>query len=243
MPRAKAPILAPDLRELLREARAPFEVAAFWLAPDRLAGLPRGDGHPVLFLPGFGMGDEALRPMARTIERLGYAVHGWDEGRNFGLRTAVAERLLVRVQDLHARHGQRVSLVGWSTGGLYARELARARPECVRRVISFGSPIRRHESGAALVSRARAAFEGLLATIGKASFEPSPDAPPVPCTAIHSRSDGVVAWRAALETDAPHMENLEVDGSHLALGYNLEVLRRVAERLAIDPARSRPRKR
>ena len=191
----------------------------------------------MLFLPGFGMGDEALRPMARDIERLGYAVHGWEQGRNFGLRTAVAEQLLQRLQDLHARHDRALSLVGWSTGGLYARELARARPEWVRRVITFGSPIHPHESGDALVSRFRAAFEGFLATVGKASFEASPDAPPVPCTAIHSRSDGVVAWRAALEADAPHTENLAVDGSHLALGYNLEVLRLVAERLAVDPAR------
>lgn len=222
---------APGWRSLLGEARAPLEVASFWLGSQDLSHLPRGDGHPVMFLPAFAMGDEGLRPMARVIERLGYAVYGWEQGRNLGLRTPVVARLLGALVERHERHGCKLSLVGWSAGGLYARELARLRPDLVRRVITLGSPIKPHDAGQEMVERFQRAFEWYLAQRGRASFRPDPDAPPVPCTAIHSRSDGVVAWRAALEAEASHTENLEVEGSHLGLGFNLEVLRILATRL------------
>ncbi|MGQ0700925.1 MAG: alpha/beta hydrolase [Panacagrimonas sp.] len=185
-----------------------------------------------MFLPGFAMGDEALRPMARVIERLGYTVSGWQQGRNLGLRARVLERLLRRLQEQHERDGLKFSLVGWSAGGLYAREIARVRPDWVRRIITLGSPIRPHQSGQEIVEGFRRAFESFLADRGYPSFHPDLDAPPVPCTAIYSKRDGVVAWRAAMETAAPNTENVEVEGTHLGLGFNLEVLRIVAERLA-----------
>lgn len=240
------PIAAPDLRALLGELRAPLEVASFLLGAQQLRPLPPGDGHPVMFLPGFGMGEEALAPMARAIERLGYAVYGWDQGRNLGLRQRTAERLLERMDDLHRRHACAVSLVGWSAGGLYARELAHLRPERVRRVFTLGSPLQPHASGQALVEMARQWFDAYLAGRGEVALAPQCDPLQVPCTAIHSKSDGVVAWRAAMQVDAPHTENLEVDGTHLGLGFNLAVLRIIAERLPMAPADavpSPPRKR
>ncbi len=235
------PIAAPDLRALLGELRAPLEVASFLLGATQLRALPPGDGHPVMFLPGFGMGDEALAPMARAIERLGYAVYGWEQGRNFGLRQRTAERLLERLLDLHRRHARAVSLVGWSAGGLYARELARLRPDRVRRVFTLGSPLQPHASGQPLVELARQWFDAHLTAQGDSPLAPNVDALQLPCTVIHSKSDGVVAWRAAVQDDAPHTENLEVDGTHLGLGFNLEVLRIIAERLALEPAGRPPK--
>jgi len=240
MPKSRSPIAAPDLRQLLGELRAPLEVASFLLGAPQLRSLPPGDGHPVMFLPGFGMGDEALSPMARAIERLGYAVYGWDQGRNLGLRQRTAERVLERVLELHGRHACAVSLVGWSAGGLYAREIARLRPDRVRCVFTLGSPLQPHGSGPQLVDLCRQWFDAFLATRGDPALAPNNDALHVPCIAIHSKSDGVVAWRAALQPDAPHTENLEVDGSHLGLGFNLAVLRIIAERLAQEPATTLP---
>lgn len=240
MRKRERPIAAPDLRALLGELRAPLEVASFLLGAQQLRALPAGDGHPVMFLPGFGMGDEALAPMARAIERLGYAVYGWDQGRNLGLRQRTADRLLERMLDLHRRHAREVSLVGWSAGGLYARELARLRPDRVRRVFTLGSPLQPHGSGQPLVEMARRWFDTYLAGQGDAPLAPHIDPLQVACTVIHSKSDGVVAWRAAVQDDAPHTENLEVDGTHLGLGFNLEVLRIIAERLPQVPADAPP---
>lgn len=222
------------MRKLFREALAPLEIASFWLQLAQIDKLPRGDGHPVMFLPGFTMGDEALRPMARAFEKLGYAVYGWGQGRNIGLSLRTAERLQLRLQEIHYRHQAKVSLVGWSAGGLYARELAHARPEWVRRIIIFGSPIRPN-SGNEMVDLARSVFDAVLEQRGSPRLVPADHAPPVLCTAIHSKNDGVVSWRAALEASGPNVENLEVEGAHLALGYNLDVLRIIAERLPIDP--------
>ncbi len=189
------------------------------------------------------MGDEALRPMARVFEKLGYVVYGWGQGRNYGLRVAALELLQQHLQAVHERHRLKVSLVGWSAGGLYARELARARPQWVRRLVVFGSPIRPQGSADEFVNVARKRFDSLVDGLGQAAFAPNPVAPTVPCTAIHSKTDGLVSWRAALEVAGPHVENLEVEGTHLAMGFNLEVLRLIAERLPIDPEAKASKKR
>ncbi|WP_420468522.1 esterase/lipase family protein [Panacagrimonas sp.] len=226
---------APPLRKFITEVRAPLAMANFLLRAQGIPDLPQGDGHLVMFLPAFTMGDEGLRPMARAVQRLGYATCGWAQGRNLGLREQTLQRLIERLDQLHAQQHEAVSLVGWSAGGLYAREMARARPHAVRRVITLGSPIRPHGSGQAMVGLAQAAFEGLLALRGRSSFTPLLAPPPVACSAIHSKADGVVDWRAAIEIEAPQTENLEVGGTHLSFGYSLEVLRLLADRLARPP--------
>lgn len=239
MPRRERPIAAPGLLGLLGELRAPLEAAAFLLGPDVTRGLPRGDGHPVLLLPPFGLDGAAMQPLARALDRLGYAVHDWGEGRCLGLRQRTAKRLLDRLADLHRRHGRTVSLIGWSAGGLYARELARARPDLVRRVITLGAPVHPHASGHELVDLARATTDAILAARGDAPLAVHPDPPPVPLTAIHATGDGVVATAAAREREQAGVENVAVDGTHLGLPLNRAALRLMALRLADDP-RARP---
>lgn len=190
---------------LAREARAAPEFAAFVATVGPLvASAPRGDGHPVLVLPGLGGGDTSTRPIRWFLDRLGYRTHGWGLGTNRG----PSERLGVAMQDLLAtvadEHGRRVSLIGWSLGGLYAGGLARRAPHRVRQVITLGSPL---TSGPAVPSG-------------------------IPATAIFSRSDAIVPWRAARLTAGPLRENVEVRGSHLGLGHNPTVLVVVADRLA-----------
>lgn len=227
-------LAAPGFGRLLLEARAPLQALQFLMQADTL-DLPKGDGHAVLLLPPFGLGDEAFRPMAGRLERLGYVAYGWEQGRNLGLRLRLLDRLSERLESIAIEHGGPLSLIGWSAGGLYARELARLRPQRVRRLFTLGSPIRTHERGQVLARTAQRSVEAVLAVAGNPSFAPRLPPPPVPCTAIHSRSDGVVAWQAAMESEGPQVENLAVSGSHLGFGVSLEVLRLIAERLALAP--------
>lgn len=220
---------------LLNEALAPLEIARELLLRGSPASLPRGDGHPVFLLPAFTTGERELRPLVEALMQLGYAVQRWDEGRNLGLRVALLDRLIGKLEQVVTDEAKTASLIGWSGGGLYAREMARARPALVRRVITLGTPIRLAEAGPAFVEIARKRVEGLIAVVGVESFEPMIEPPPVPCTALYSKRDGIVAWRAAMEAPGPDIENIEVRGSHLGLPYRREVLAILAQRLAQPP--------
>jgi len=219
----------PHLGLLLTEApRAIGEFGGYLAARPLLRRLPRGDGHPVLILPGMGADDLSTRPMRRVLQRLGYHVHRWHQGRNVG-HAGLGSQLRKRLHDLHVGHGWRVSLIGWSLGGIYARELAKVDPDLVRFVITLGSPFAR--VGA---SNVEWLYERLSGRRARAHADPThlAEPPPVPSTAIYSRGDGIVSWRACLEPDSPHTENVEVCGSHCGLGHNPAVLYAVADRLA-----------
>jgi pimeloyl-ACP methyl ester carboxylesterase len=217
---------------LVMEGRALGEYAALLLSRPFLSRLPRGDGHPVLVIPGFGASDASTRPMRRLLARLGHDVHGWGQGRNLGMRAQVRERLRLRLHELFRAGDRKVSLVGWSLGGVYARELARHCPGQVRRVITLGSPINGHPQSNNVDALYRWINGGVGAKPDWEAFQRRRQPPPVPCTAIYSRSDGIVHWRCCLEEPAPNTENVEVRASHLGLGVNPRALRVVAERLA-----------
>lgn len=225
---------APSLGLLIREARVLIEAPRFLLAARAQRDLPQGDGHPVLFIPGFGADDAAMRPLRRALSALRYAAEDWGQGRNLGMRPHIKQGLAQRLEALSKRHQAKVTLIGWSLGGVFARELARAKPDFVRRVISMGSPINRNPEANNMMPLYRLANRGKGVKPDREGFERRRTAPPVPCTAIYSRSDGIVAWQASLEEEAPNTENVEVDGSHFGLVVNLDVLRVIARRLADD---------
>lgn len=225
--------LAPPSRLLmLAEGRAIFELGSFYALRGLLGHLPKGDGHPVLVLPGFMAGDTSTRPMRGLLDDLGYEAHGWGLGRNVRIdaaREAEMNDVLSRIAD---RSGRKVSIVGWSLGGVFAREIAKANPDKVRSVISLGSPITNDRSA----TNASRLFEYLN---GK---EPEPvragryrdleTAPPVPTTSILTKSDGIVAWRGSVQKAGPQTENIEVLASHCGLGVNPAVMVAIADRLA-----------
>jgi len=215
---------------LLLEGRAFAEYGALLLSWPLLGLLPRGDGHSVLVLPGFGGSDVSTRPLRRLLTRLGYDAHGWGRGRNLGISRSLRAALEDRIAALHRQRGK-VTLIGWSLGGIYARELARAAPERVRRVITLGSPFNHHPR-ANNADRLYRWVNGGGENIDWEGFHRRRVPPPVPCTAIYSKSDGIVAWRCAIEDPAPNTENVRVSGSHMGLGVNVHVLRVIAERLA-----------
>ncbi len=235
-----APRVAPPSRLLqLLELRAPCELAAGVAALPWLRLAPRGDGHPVLVLPGLIASDVSTRLLRDFLARRGYDVHGWGLGRNYGPRAGVEEAMLATVDRLHAESGRKLSLIGQSLGGAYARLLAAQRPDAVRSVITLGSPVRGHPRA----SNARRIYE--CTSGGKSASDARrrqqvTQTPLVPTTAIYSRSDGVVAWQDSVEPAGPHTESIEVVSSHVGMAVHPVVLYVIAERLAQPEGQWRP---
>ena len=227
----------PSLFHALTEpVRAAFEMGSLPAALPWLTTAPRGDGHPVLVLPGFVTTDTSTAVIRNYLGYLGYDAQAWELGRNLGPRAigSEGEKLIKRLDEIHAETGQKVSLVGWSLGGMMARQLSRRRPDLVRQVISLGSPI----SGsprATTVWRLYEMMTGQRINDNEVQLQlrESELPPPVRSTAIFSKSDGVVAWRNCLEPKAQTTDNIEVYGSHCGLGFNAAVLFAVADRLAL----------
>jgi pimeloyl-ACP methyl ester carboxylesterase len=215
---------------MLLEGRAPIEFFSLFAALPWLWRVPRGDGHPAIVFPGMGTSDLATLPLRRYLRRLGYVVQAWGQGLNFGPRPGVIERAADDLRRLAECHKQPVSLVGWSLGGLYARELAKMHPDETRCVVTLGTPFAGHPKSTnvwriyELLSRSKVGNPALMAQIRTP--------PPVPTTSIYTRSDGVVAWRSCINVPAPLTESIEVPASHLGMGANPFVLYAVADRLA-----------
>lgn len=230
---ANADVLrAPSLPLLLAELRVLAEFTALALNfPKLIADLPRGDGHAVMVIPGFGASDINTLPLRRLLRRLGYAAHGWQAGVNLGMRPRLKQQLASQLERLAMQQG-RVSLIGWSLGGVFAREMARHQPQHVRRVITLGSPINGRADANNMSTLFRLANLGRAVKVDHEGFRRRIPAPPVPCTAIYSRSDGIVAWPCCREEPAGNTENVEISGSHLGMPYNAQVLRAIADRLA-----------
>ena len=227
---ATDPAAPPSRRLLLLESRAVWEMGAFLATWPLLRLGPRGDGHPVLVLPGMAASDTSTRPLRAFLKDRGFAAHGWKLGPNHGPRPGVEQKMRERLTELAERYGQKVSLIGWSLGGIFARELARHAPAQVRGVITLGSPF----AGSPRASNAWKMYERLSerSVNDDALRERMRQPLPVPATAIYSRSDGIVAWQGCLEQAGPLAENIEVEGSHCGLGHNPVVLHAIADRLA-----------
>jgi pimeloyl-ACP methyl ester carboxylesterase len=220
--------------------RAALEFAGVQLM-DKTA-LPRGDGHPVVLFPGLASDQRALGPLKGLCRRLGYQPYDWGRGFNTGPEgdaEAWLDRLAADMRELLDGQPHNATLIGWSLGGIYAREVARRLPSRVRQVVTIGTPF----AGSAEHTNAGLAYRLLNGS------EPTPDAalqrrlaeaPPVPATSIFSRSDGVVAWQACLQSGPGRYENIEVSGSHCGLGWNSEVFAIVADRLAQPAGAWRP---
>ncbi len=244
-PRAARPPLRLLGTEPWRAAREYLKLA---LLPPRG---PRGDGHPVIIFPGLASDSLAVRPLRDHCRRLGYAAFDWGRGFNTGPRGDVDDWMQQLAADLRWMlhgHDEPPSLIGWSLGGLYARELAKLPGFAVRRVITIGTPFN------GLPEQTHAAWLYRLLGGTPANAEPHwqrrlRTPPPVPTTSIYSRSDGVVAWQTCRHEPADRqaggpaaVEDVEVRGSHLGMGWNPQVLRAVAQRLAL-PAGDLPDRR
>lgn len=196
----------------------------------------QGDGHPVLVLPGFVASDHSTVPLRTYLSNRGFEALGWGMGRNTGPhrrhRHSVIDDVVDKLHELHRTRGRRVSLVGWSLGGVFAREVAKRAPRSVRAVVTLGSPF----AGPPTASNAWRLYQ-LLTGDRKHHFdakliESLAEPPPVPTTSIYSRTDGVVAWTSCVGTPSPIMENVEVQASHFGLGLHPLVWIAIVDRLA-----------
>jgi pimeloyl-ACP methyl ester carboxylesterase len=230
-------------RQLL-ELRFPLEAATYIAARPLLRMLHiAGDRHAVLVLPGGLGGDGSTFFLRWGIRNLGYTVHGWGVGRNMGLNEEMLAGLRARVEELYALHDAKISLVGWSLGGIYSRMLARDMPDRIRQVITLGSPFRMIETDQFAhrpfgkrrwdkFVRSHAAELDLLRV-----HEHHRPPITVPTTAVYSRNDGFAPWQLSIDETGPRApnpraENVELRGSHTGLSSNPFALAVVLDRLA-----------
>ncbi len=229
---ANPSVRAPSALLMALELRAPWEYGASLAALPILRSAPSGDGHPVLVFPGLIASDLSTAPLRRYLIDRGYRAHRWHQGRNLGPRPGVEAACLARVRQLRAITGRKVTLIGWSLGGIYARETAKHAPDDVRAVITLGTPFAGHP-------RATNAWQVYEMASGervddRRDYHTIREAPPVPTTSIYSRTDGVVAWQCSVQSPQAgrQTENIEVHASHIGLGVNPAVLYAIADRLA-----------
>jgi pimeloyl-ACP methyl ester carboxylesterase len=201
---------------------------AAWLLPRmwRLFGSTRPigppDGPPALVIPGFVAHDRATLALRKALADRGWRVHGWEMGINWGARADTVERLKARLDEIS--NDRQVLLVGWSLGGLFARELARAFPERVRAVVTLGSPF----SGDPKQNNVWRIYERIAGH--KVDDPPIPrvtDKPPVPHLALWSRRDGLIAPRAARGIEGERDKAVEIDCTHMAFGVSARAARQV----------------
>lgn len=205
------------------------------LAPRR----PGGEGRPVLVIPGFQATDGMTGRLRGHLRRHDFRVHGWGQGANIGLTDRLVDGLAERFEGLRAEYDESISVVGWSFGGVLARWLAHTYPDDVRQIVCLGSPWRADGEK----TRATAMFERSRRKHGisdraRPMVELLRGPVPVPCTAVWSKTDGIVPWRGcAVEPSAgPVAENVEVPSSHVGMVANPLVLDVVVDRLCQDPA-------
>lgn len=228
---------------LAEPIRAAAELGALFASLPALSNAPRGDGHPVLVLPGYAASDASTWVLREFLSGLGYRALPWTLGRNQGgLKGDLGSRLASRLDDVQQESGVPVSLIGWSLGGVYARVLARRFPAKVRQVVTLGSPFAGSPTATSIYRAYRRTEHPRAETIRTAprhAFAGEP-LPGIPSTAIYSRSDGVVAWQIAKQQPGPLSESIEVISSHVGLGIHPAVLFAIADRLAEDPNDWRP---
>ena len=223
---------------LMFEGRAALELASLPLWRPVLRRQPTGDGHPVLVFPGFLASSRSTGPLRWYLKDRGYSPHRWRLGRNYGYDRRLHAAMTERVAELADRHGTPISLIGWSLGAEDARELARETPELGRQVITLGSRFR----GGARSSRARRLYELITgedpAQVEDDFIRKMEEPPPVPTTAIFTRTDSIVSWQASIERLAhERVENIGVFAAHFGLG--LAALR--AEERAAFPLHRHPK--
>jgi len=231
----------PTAWQARREWRMALELATAAVRTRDLQQWPPGDGHPVIVLPGFLAGPESTVFLRGHLRRLGYRVHDWRQGRNLGASPELAERLEDLLLEVHDRYERRVSLIGWSAGGIYAREMARTLPDYTRSVITLGSPFRGHPASTRAWTVYRIMNRRHLTRMFTEEALAQRAAPlAVPTTCIYSRHDGIVAWECCLSDPAPLTENVEVRATHLGYGHEMQTLRVIADRLAQPEGAWRP---
>ena len=237
----RRPIGPPPYQRLALEPLAVWEYGSFLAASPFMGFIAQGDGHPVLVLPGFTGSDRSTELLRAVLKRNGHAAEGWKLGRNMGAHPTVLRGMQRRLLGLHRQSDRRVSLLGWSLGGIFARELARRHPEAVRSVITLASPYRFRPGDR---SHASALYDSVGPPVdpflGAIPAEEDREPLTVPTSSIYTRNDGIVRWHTCIDTVRSRCENIEVFGTHSGLGFNIAATIAIADRLACPEDRWEP---
>jgi pimeloyl-ACP methyl ester carboxylesterase len=213
-------------------ARAAWQLSTLPLAMPWLRRAPRAAGHGVLVLPGLLASDASTAPMRRYLGYLGHHVRGWRLGRNIGPTNEALDGLRRALLELADATGASVSVIGWSLGGIFAREIAREDPHAVRQVITMGSPFTTSDAQRSRADRAYQRFTHRHDAERVPTREQIGVPISVPSTAVYSRRDGIVAWQTCIAAPSVLHENVEVRSAHLGFGVDPATLWLVADRLA-----------
>ncbi len=221
-------IQAPPASALINEAFTPGFLARSLWQSNSWTLAPRGRGQRLLVWPGFGASNGSTSVLRTYLRSLGYRVDGWRLGRNGRDVLATLDELK---NDLVKHSQEPVTLIGWSLGGYLAREVARDCPELVEHVVTMGSPV---VGGPKYTSVAGAFQDGKVSLDEIEQMVDARYAKPlhVPVTALYSKADGVVAWQACIDERSPYVEHVEVVTSHVGFGFDAQVFRIIADRLA-----------
>ena len=232
---------APHVLSSLLEGRGLLEMALLPASLPLLMEAPQGDGHPVLLVPGFMASESSLIGLKLMLQNKGYDVHTWGLGRNMGFRSKHANALPQKIRHLHYITGKKVSLVGWSLGGVFSMYGALNSTECVRSIITLGSPVSVDAEGSQSPTAVMALYRLVSHRLGAGAHVMQPKVKvmrerrrlAIPTSCLYSVSDGVVPpQEATIDGDPALHENIQVPGSHIGLGFNGIVLSIVADRLA-----------
>jgi len=221
----------PSLLSIAGESLSAIEIVRLLIASPRLRQQTRGNGEPVVVLPGLSAGDASTYLLRGYLKQLGYTTYGWALGRNHGDFRSLVPKVKDRVRGIWERSDRPVHIIGWSFGGILAREVGRDHPHMVAQVITMGSPIvggSKYTSLAGLYESRGADLDKMEASIDK--FEKTPIK--VPLTSIYTKRDGVVGWQASIDRYNSHTDHIEVDTTHLGLGFSPEVFEILAKKLA-----------
>jgi pimeloyl-ACP methyl ester carboxylesterase len=217
---------------LTEPGRAVADYGLYLAARPLLPRLPRGDGHSVLVLPGLLADDVSTHALRTVLRKLGYDVHGWGLGRNIGPTAACVKGIRDLLDRLSDTSGKPVTVIGWSLGGIFARDLARRSPEPVRQVVTLGSPFRLARHSQSRATKVFDRFSHLHVEHRTLPLESENLPLQVPATSIYSHFDGIVHWQTCLDTPGERCENIAVMASHLGLGHHPASIWAITDRLA-----------
>lgn len=228
-PTVPNPLAPPSPWLLLSEARVGLDLARGLLSSTR--GLPRGHG-PVLVIPGYQASDFETALLRRKLGALGYTVYGWGLGRNHGRTGSLLPKLVERVRELHRRHALPVQLVGWSLGGVLARDASREAPDAVATVVTLGSPIAGGPKYTVFARGYRRQGLDLDLLAQRADAREAGRPLPCPVTAIYAKKDGIVAWGSCIDAHHPQVRHEETTATHFGMPFHPQTLRLIAQALA-----------
>jgi pimeloyl-ACP methyl ester carboxylesterase len=217
---------------LSEPGRAVADYGLYLAARPLMQHLPRGDGHSVLVLPGLLADDVSTHALRVVLRKLGYDVHGWGLGRNIGPTAACVNGTRALLDQLNDSSGNTVTVIGWSLGGIFARDLARRTPDSVRQVVTLGTPFRLARHSQSRATKVFDRFSHLHVEHRTLPLESESTPLEVPTTSIYSHFDGIVHWQTCLNTPGERCENIAVMASHLGLGHHPASIWAVADRLA-----------